>query len=109
MLTNICLIVPVDPLYYCSLAHLWSWEFENALYHCIVVCVCVCVKNVHTCALLCVWYQPFRPSQDYVARIRVGVRSKVMHGGLMKALVLATVCDLFSVNFLGDLINRYAG
>ena len=70
----------------------------------------VCVNNVPTCAWLCVvstlkwglWL-----SQDYVARIRVWVRSKVMNGGLMEALVLATVCDLLGVGFLWDLINRY--
>lgn len=63
----------------------------------------------------CVWYQlssqalDFRLSQDYVASIRVGVRSKVMHGGVMKALVLARVCDLLSLSFPGVLINCYTG
>lgn len=34
-----------------------------------------------------------------------GVRSKVMHVGVMRALVLVTVYDLLSISFLGDLIN----
>lgn len=73
----------------------------------------ICNKvHDHTCAWLCVvstlkW--GFRLSQDYVASVRVGVRSKVMHGGVMKALVLAADCDLLSASFPGDLINCYTG
>lgn len=70
-----------------------------------------CVLKIHTPVHDCVWYQPSSKALDFHKimwlRIRVGVRSKVMHGGVIRALVLATVCDLLGVGFLGDLINRY--
>ncbi len=74
--------------------------------------VCMCVQNVLTCPKLCVvstlkWV--FRLSQNYEATVGVGVRSEVMYLGVMKSLELATVCDLLSVDFLGDLINGYTG
>ena len=52
----------------------------------------------------CVWYQPSSEALDFHQIMWRGVRSKVVHGEVMEALVFATVCDLLSVRFLRDLI-----
>lgn len=81
----------------------------HPMYH--SICVNMSDKNVHTCPWLCVvstqtWV--FRLSQDYVARLRVRMGSKITHGEGYKGSGARN--GLWpGVTFLGDLINCYTG